>query len=124
MKTIENYQFSKQYRLNQTADFKALFNTGKKHNNHQRYFALFTKSNHLSLARLGVVVAKKAIPTAVKRNQYKRVIRESFRLNQLKLIGLDIIVVVYHHAGKLTKKQIREALDQEWLRLISYYKKS
>lgn len=70
------------------------------------------------------MVAKKAIATAAKRNQCKRVIRESFRLNQHALIGLDIVVVVYHHAGKLDKKQLRDELDQEWLRLIASFKKS
>ena len=45
-------------------------------------------------ARLGVVVAKRNVKLAVARNRLKRTVRESFRLQQSCLTGLDIVVVV------------------------------
>jgi ribonuclease P protein component len=47
--------------------------------------------NGLNYARLGLIVPKKIIPTAVGRNRVKRLIRESFRLNQVSLTGLDVV---------------------------------
>lgn len=44
--------------------------------------------------RLGIVVAKRNVKLAVKRNKLKRMIRESFRLQQQLLMGLDVVVVV------------------------------
>ena len=43
------------------------------------HFVLYTRSNELPHARLGVVVAKRFAPRAVTRNTIKRVTRELFR---------------------------------------------
>jgi ribonuclease P protein component len=47
--------------------------------------------NGLDYARLGMIVPKKILPTAVARNRVKRLIREVFRLNQSELAGLDVV---------------------------------
>ncbi len=47
--------------------------------------------NGLNYSRLGMIVPKKILPTAVARNRAKRLIRECFRLNQSDLAGLDVI---------------------------------
>jgi ribonuclease P protein component len=47
--------------------------------------------NGLNYSRLGMIVPKKIIATAVARNRVKRLIRESFRLNQCELAGLDVV---------------------------------
>lgn len=122
LNTSRKQKLAKQARLNQAVDFKNLFSTGKKQV--CRHLAFFSKSNHLQYSRLGLVVAKKSVRKAVKRNQFKRVIRESFRLRQEILFGLDVVVIVYQHANQFNKVQLREILDKEWLRLISFYKKS
>ena len=46
------------------------------------------------MARLGVVVGKKQLPTAVARNYAKRILRETFRLQRLNLPALDYVVRV------------------------------
>ncbi len=51
---------------------------------------LYTRSNELPHARLGVVVAKRFAPRAVTRNTIKRVTRELFRVAQLPAV--DCIV--------------------------------
>lgn len=47
--------------------------------------------NDLSQARLGLIVSKRHIATAVGRNRVKRLLREWFRQRQSELTGLDII---------------------------------
>jgi len=55
---------------------------------------IFFRQNGLEYPRLGLIVPKKAIFKAVDRNRTKRVLREAFRLNQLALGGLDVVIRV------------------------------
>ena len=45
-------------------------------------------------ARLGIVAAKRNVKLAVDRNRLKRFVRESFRLQQQQLSGLDLVVLI------------------------------
>jgi len=56
--------------------------------------------NGLNYARLGMIVPKKIIATAVARNRVKRLIRESFRLNQGELTGLDVVARIRSRADE------------------------
>lgn len=47
--------------------------------------------NGLQYARLGMIVPKKIVATAVARNRVKRLLRESFRLHQAEFSGLDVL---------------------------------
>lgn len=47
--------------------------------------------NDLGQARLGLIVSKRHIATAVGRNRVKRLLREWFRQRQSEMAGLDII---------------------------------
>jgi len=47
--------------------------------------------NGLDIPRLGMIVPKKVIRTAVGRNRVKRLLREWFRLSQSDLSGLDLV---------------------------------
>lgn len=51
-------------------------------------------ANGLDYARLGLIVPKKIIATAVARNRVKRLLREGFRLNQGEAAGLDVVARV------------------------------
>ena len=50
--------------------------------------------NGLAIPRLGMIVPKKILPTAVARNRAKRLLREGFRLDQAEIAGLDVIARV------------------------------
>lgn len=113
--------FPKTLRLIQAADFRRLFRSGKKLNT--QYFALYNSSNQLTYPRIGLTITKKAARSAVKRNQIKRIARESFRLNQAKLMDLDIMIVSYKDIDTLSKAELRLQLEQAWLKLISRYEK-
>ena len=62
------------------------------------------KPNHQGFNRLGMVVSKKSVPLAARRNRIKRQIREVFRhsLNG-EQVGLDIVV--------LTRPGVRETAN-------------
>lgn len=47
--------------------------------------------NGLEFARLGLIIPKKAVATAVARNRVKRLLRESFRLHQAEIAGMDVV---------------------------------
>ena len=56
-----------------------------------RWFAL---ENQVTVPRLGIAAPKRYIKTAVQRNRIKRVIRESFRVNQGRLSNTDVVILV------------------------------
>lgn len=73
-------------------------------------------------ARLGLVVAKRVIRQAVHRNRIKRVIRESFRVHQHLLVGLDLVVLVRSELSE--QNQVYDkCLKQQWKNLISQFEK-
>jgi ribonuclease P protein component len=85
------------------------------------HFVLYTRSNDLPHARLGVVAAKRFAPRAVTRNTIKRVTREIFRHSAL--LNVDCIVrlsrPVNSKAGPATTAQLKRELRAEILRLFA-----
>ncbi len=100
-------------RLNKAGDFAAL--------NHSAYrltsqgVLVRARLNQLEQARLGIAVAKRLLKRANERNRLKRVIRESFRLAQAELAGLDVLVIP--RDAQLDNASLREALASHWRRV-------
>lgn len=113
--------FPSHYRLLSKADFKAVFDQCNKVNQKQ-FLALF-KPNQMSYARLGIVIAKRTVNSAVARNRIRRVIRESFRLSREQLKGFDIIVLVRQNCDTLDKANLREGIDKLWEKLRIFHQK-
>ncbi|MGZ8294688.1 MAG: ribonuclease P protein component [Telluria sp.] len=84
------------------------------------HFVLYTRSNELPHARLGVVVAKRFAPRAVTRNTIKRVTRELFRA--AKLPAIDCVVrlsrPVNAKTGPATTAALKAELRTEIARLF------
>lgn len=57
------------------------------------------RANRMHGARLGMVIAKRQVPKANDRNRLKRVCRETFRLQHLRLPAVDIVVQVMANQG-------------------------
>ena len=72
--------------------------------------------------RLGLAIAKKRVKLAVQRNRIKRIIRESFRLNQHKLPPIDIVVMVKSGIDQLDNKEINQQLSKIWRKIIQRHK--
>jgi len=102
------FEFKKSSRILKTSEFKRIYNNGYRINN--AFFKFyFLKCDHKAF---GVVVSRK-IKGAVKRNRYKRIFREYFRLRQyLFKPGLQVVVVITREINAPNLKKITEELDQ------------
>lgn len=88
----QSLKFYRSQRLLEAGQYKAVFDARCcKRSDRVQLYAL---SNTVGQARLGVVVGKKQLRTAVARNRAKRQVREVFRLNQAALPNVDIVVRV------------------------------
>jgi ribonuclease P protein component len=120
---VTNFAFSKDLRLLKAKDYKAVFDKSQwKVSNQELLF--IARQNGSSTARLGLVIAKKHIRLAVQRNRVKRLIRESFRLHQAQLRGIDVIVLARANVGLLDNARIHTNLADLWLRLTKRRQKS
>ena len=117
VETLSGFCFGKNKRLLTSADFKSVFDGAKFKAPHKHLLVLANPSKD-SIPRLGLVVAKKNAKLAVQRNRIKRLTRNSFRLNQAALEGLDIVVLSKHDLWRLDNQQINDILQQAWQRLI------
>ena len=81
---------------------------------------LYTRSNELPHARLGVVVAKRFAPRAVTRNTIKRVTRELFRVSPLPAIDCIVRLArpVNSKQGPATTAALKAALRTEIMKLF------
>ena len=82
--------------LKNTNQFKIVYNNGKSYVN--RDLVMYLRKNDSDTNRLGISVSKK-VGNSVVRHRVTRLIRESYRLNEEKLLqGYDIVVVARANA--------------------------
>ena len=82
--------------LKNTNQFKIVYNNGKSYAN--RELVMYLRKNDSDTNRLGISVSKK-VGNSVVRHRVTRLIRESYRLNEEKLLqGYDIVVVARANA--------------------------
>ena len=101
----------------EAVDFQAVFNDAQFRASH-KYLLILARSGRNKVntnARLGLVVAKKHIRLAVERNRIKRLIRESFRLQQQHLKGIDAVVIARRGLDQQSNREIFEAVNEQWL---------
>lgn len=108
--------FPRHARLVQACQYQYVFAAPERKSS-DRYFTVLGRFVAPEVgARLGIVVAKKAIRRAHERNRVKRLIRESFRLNAMDL-GLDMVVMVRAAAEQVDNLTLYRALEAHWQRL-------
>ena len=102
MKLSKNSDSLKKY-----SDFKNVYDFGRSKAN--KYLVMYVCENQLSMNRLGISVSKK-VGNSVVRHRLARLIRESYRLNEVMLSsGLDIVVVVRKSASEVRYHEIESA---------------
>ncbi|WP_246598917.1 ribonuclease P protein component [Methylogaea oryzae] len=116
--TGEHTRFSRSDRLLSAGDYSRVFAGAARSSD--RYFTVLARPNDLTHARLGLVVAKKNIKTAVQRNRVKRVIREAFRLGKLAMPSHDLVVIVKASAATADNALLRAALARIWFPSTSH----
>ena len=109
------FHFPKILRLLTARSYKPVFAKGDRLSG--RCLLLLYRENDVNMPRLGLVIAKKHIKLAVQRNRVKRLIRESFRLNQHRLPPCDIVAIARKGLGGQSNEEIRIWLDKQWQRL-------
>lgn len=97
------------------AQFKSVFTDPKKASSAE--ITLLAVPNGLPHPRIGLTVAKRHVKRANQRNRVKRVIRESFRLNQHQLPAIDIVVLVRGGVLELDNPQLKTLVDKLWRKL-------
>ena len=75
-------------------------------------------ANTMPSARLGLVVGKRALRRANRRNAVKRVTREVFRTMRVGLPAVDVVVQV---RAPLDKAQLRASLEEEFRAMARFY---
>lgn len=109
--------FPRQLRLLNARHYKAVFDDAPYRVSCPELLFL-ARPNGLDHPRLGIVVSKKNCRRATQRNRIKRLIRESFRCQQTRLSGIDVIVLARRGAADLDNKAVTELLAKLWNRLL------
>ena len=73
--------------LRSSSDFRRVYSYGRRYESH--LMMAFVTPNGLKHHRFGITASRKAIGNSVERNRSKRLLRESFRLSQAALDGLE-----------------------------------
>lgn len=68
-------------------------------------------------ARLGFIISKKNVRTAVARNRIKRITREVFRRNYPNLPALDIIFLARKGIDQVPNEQLHRLVEKQLNRL-------
>ena len=114
MISSQGNRFTKNNRLLNAAAFGRVFDGATR--SRDEFFTVLCRRNKHSTARLGLAISKKHCRKATGRNRIKRIIRESFRHQQVLLAGLDVVVINRPAATTATDRQISDSLDQHWQR--------
>jgi ribonuclease P protein component len=113
--------FRRKNRLLIPQQFSRVFQIGTKRR--KRYWVLFFCENDTVFGRLGLAIAKRHFPHAVKRNRLKRMIRESFRQHQGLLAGWDIVVMTNGKIPIENQGVLRNELEMQWQMIAKFPKK-
>lgn len=121
MRQAKNHAFPKSKRLLKPRDFQNAFDSiGCKQGG--KLCTMLAAPNQLTISRIGLIVAKKNLKHATKRNQFKRHTRETFRLQSQRFDklprGFDIIVLAKSSANNVNTAMLRRELEQQWSKLI------
>lgn len=89
-----------------------------------KHFLILARPTENAQSRLGLVIAKKHIRLATRRNRIKRLIRETFRHQQPTLGNIDVIVLARKGMDELDNAQLIAQLNGQWQRIARKAKRS
>ena len=119
---MTEFRYPRRLRLLTGRDFQSVFDDVQLKVPDQPILIL-SRPNDLDHPRLGFVISKKNIRKAVKRNRVRRIIRESFRLNQHNLPAVDMIIMARQGLGDLENDEVHKLMKKCWSRLKGKSKK-
>ena len=104
-------------RLKKPAQFQAVFDDNDLRVSTPQVLIL-AKRNRLAHPRLGLVMRKKFVRMACERNTIIRILRESFRLRQDDMAGLDLVMMTRQGADRLNRKELRKLVENAFDTLV------
>ena len=119
---VNRAHFKRSARLLKPAEFSRVFK--KAIRSSDRMLTILVARNDLGYPRLGLAISKKHAKRAVDRNRIKRIIRESFRLNQANLPAADFVIMAKPLTKSVINADLFESLNNHWSRLIKKCAKS
>ncbi len=113
---MAEFGYPRRLRLLTGNEFKRVFDRAdlKISDNNLLILARRSQSDH---SRIGFVISKKNVRRAVNRNRVRRIIRESFRLNQHNLPPYDLVVLARKGIGEVETEAIQRLISKSWNRL-------
>lgn len=118
--TVFSNGFSRKQRMLSSVDYQRVFSCAEfKAYSHQVMILARESDSSQSYPRLGLVISKKNAKQAVLRNRFKRIVRESFRVNQESLKNYDVVVLARPGITRLSKSELRVKVDELWVKLKS-----
>jgi ribonuclease P protein component len=119
---MTEFSYPRRLRLLTGRDFQRVFDDVQLQVPDQPLLIL-SRPNDLDHARIGFVISKKNVRQAVKRNRVRRIIRESFRLNQHDLPAVDIVILARKGLGEMENQDVHKLMKKCWSRLNSKSRK-
>lgn len=112
--TLKGIKMKKFPSIKSNNDFRKVYNKGKSIGN--KYLVMYILENHIDSNRIGISVSKKVGNSIVRHNR-TRLLREIFRLNEIKK-SYDIVLVVRMNAKDIDYK----TMEKSYLHLIKLHK--
>lgn len=98
----------KNQKVRKNSEFRFIYRRGKSFSNH--LLVLYLYKNKKNVNRIGISVSKK-VGKSVTRNRVKRLIKESYRLNNSELvIGYDLVFIARSAASEKSYSEISYAI--------------
>lgn len=111
------FAFAKSSRLTKTDEYSSVFGFRRAIRGQALMLHYLPKEADVLGCRLGLVVGKKFLKTAVGRNTLKRMVRERFRQQQASLPPCDVIVRLIEKKKKVGRSEIAQEIDSLFRRL-------
>ncbi|MCZ6527266.1 MAG: ribonuclease P protein component [Candidatus Dadabacteria bacterium] len=110
MSLLLNYTFPKELKIRKTSQYEEIF--GKSKRLRSKYFDILYVQNSLGYSRAGLVVSKKNVRSAVKRNRIKRLVREVFRNNKSLFDSLDVVFLAKKGSDTLNYSNVKREIEE------------
>ncbi len=109
--------FPRAARLLKASDFANLRVVGSRVGT--RHLSAQIALNDSGGARLGLAISKRVSKKAVRRNRIKRIARDSFRRERLRLPSVDILLIARSSADAEDNASLRAELARLWQRIAT-----
>jgi len=118
-----NFRYTSDQRMPGAKDFKRVFEKPTSRISNKYILLLATRAEQPS-TRLGLVISKKNVGNAVKRNRIKRLCREAFRMHHRDAFAGDIVLLAKPGISALDNAVISEMINKLLDRLCSEQQRS